>query len=274
MPGSRRKTGKNYSAMLGKKKKSTPPAKLSAPVRRAVTTMIKRSKETKSVSCGSNSPGPWGQSSPYGFTFNSPITSTTEFYPLNPPLPQGTGEAERLGDKVNPTGLSVRFMVTAQGGYTSNMLNRIRLFIVSQKNIKSISLQGSLEPTLLLEQSGVAQAYDGTPAAHLIPVNKESFIVHHDKRLTLSKGYGRTPVLGNAYDGDAVFIGNQQTYEFVLKVKLPKTLTFDEDTTLYPSNSAIWFALGYCQPDGQSTPDVTNQRVQVNWLSTMYYKDA
>lgn len=263
----------NYAKMAGKKTRKTV-ARLAPPVKRAVTAIIKRNQETKMVSCGSFYAAPYGASTLYGVPFNSSITSSTEFYPIIPPCPQGLSEGQRLGDRIKPLGLTVRCLVSATGSYTSSQLSRCRLFVVSAKNIKDNLLQSQLQPDQLLDYGGFIQQYDGSPTGHTVPINKEGWTVYHDKRFTITKGTGKTPQLGNGYTGDQVFVPTNQSIELVFKVKLPANLTYAEDALVSPTNSAIWMALGYTQPDGATTPDNILGRITMTWISTMYYKDA
>lgn len=249
-------------------------AKLSPPVRRAVNTLIASKKETKMVSTGSFYNSPYGNSSSTGIPFNAGITTTSEFYPLIPNCPQGVGEGERVGDSIMPTGLIVKVMVAANGAYTSSQLTRCRLFIVSSRNIKDQQSQINLDPASLLDYGGFVAAFDGNPSPYQVPVNKEGWVVHADKKFTITKGTGTTPSLSNGYTGDQVCVPSNQVLEFTFRVKLPKKLHYLADNLDSPSNAAIWFALGYTQPDGNSTADVTNTRIVANWISTMYYKDA
>lgn len=152
---------------------------------------------------------------------------------LMPEIPQGTGSQQRIGNTITLTKLVIRGYYMVQFPNTSYDGQRIQLrqFINSQKGTKnaySISLGpvtggSAYNYNNLLEPS---QAYGGSPADYMTPVNRTAFSCRRDRRWTLKSGIQTNDPTNNQQSGDKTF------------VYFTHTLTFGKGKKLYYKTDA------------------------------------
>lgn len=206
--------------------------------------------------------------------FNASITAPSEQYNLLPAVVQGTDSFNRIGDKIRPKSLRVEIYITANGLLTTSMLQRVRLFMLEDKTLKSwSSLASSPIATQLLDFGSFLGGFSGLPNCDLIRVNKRRYKVIKDKSMTLAKGTGLTPNTGGI-NGTQTFVGTQQYYKMTVKIPTPAVLHYASPGDSYPTNFAPFMILGYTQPDGDVAPDSGVQKVAVQFSSHLDYEDA
>lgn len=209
---------------------------------------------------------------------NSSI-SNADCYPLIGPIPQGTDNWNRIGDKIKPKYMKVQGFVAlnldaahnspAQGGgyafaggvFSSPMIVRVIAF--TQNDIKSATNGSSVDVShLLRSSSGNDVAFNGYAEDLLRPVNTDKFKVIKDKQIQL------VPLPGQTVDGA------YKTYaRFSFKVKVPSTFKYDAASANVPNNYAPFIALGYSYPNG-SSPDVGTTPVRFVVKTTLVWEDA
>jgi len=208
--------------------------------------------------------------------FNASIGSTTECYPLLPQVQAGAEGHERVGDKIRPKSLRVDFTICANGSISSSMMHQIRLFILEDKGIKTLSLLAQTPiDTQLLDLGNVVAGFSGFPNQILQRVNKRRYKVFHDKVMVVGKGTNQTPNAGNGYVGTQTVIDKLQVHKFSVRIPTPAVLNYVNPLDNYPSNFAPFMCLGYVQPDGSSSVlDFGTLRVGCNFVSHLDYEDA
>lgn len=213
--------------------------------------------------------------------FNSTISSSSECYPVIPQITVGTGDYQRIGDKVRGKYLYVKGYLQ----YNTNYLEfsqgtqylppvTARVMILSQKNIKvGGDVSSRADVAHLLKDNvgtGTARPYDAGILDNLAPINKDLFRVHMDKKIKLN--WVQRGDQSNA--GDTGYgIGNDRTKYFTCRIKLPATMTFDDGNGNWPNNVAPFLCFGAVNDDG-STKYTVGTPFRVGWISTAYFEDA
>lgn len=247
------------------RKKST---KISAPVRTYVNRAIRRNEETKM------------SSNQYGLTaFNSGVTANADLITVLPTIAVGTGQNDRIGNKVRPIRLEITgYVAYYTDSLTSNQDARMlgaRLFCFQDKTTRSYA--NSIYNFNLLNLGGTGNNFTGTALNWVSPHNNEQFTFFHDKKFVVQKPFGftnnSTPSSTNAITGmdRSMF----HPFRIVLTQKqLPAVLQYDQgDSLSYPTNFAPYMALGYCDLMNK-TPDSGSTQLVMEFNATLYYKDA
>jgi len=211
--------------------------------------------------------------------FNSTVGSSSECYPLVPDIAPGTGDNQRIGDKVKGKYLYVKGFVQWNGAFMRSSQYgppcTVRAMVLSQKNIKVASaVQSSVDVAHLLKDNvstGVARSYGGGMFDNLAPINKDLFRVHLDKKMRLNYQTAQTvPVGGVSPEWQS---GNNLTKYFSCRIKVPNTLTFDDGNINVPNNFAPFFCFG-AVADDNSGPFLVGTPWEVNVQSILYYEDS
>jgi len=180
---------KDYAKMAGKKSRKPRVSRPTAQAVRAIAkSVIRKEAEDKFVSVAQDQ------------SFNSTITSPAECYPVMPAISIGTGDFQRIGDKVRGKYLYVKGHIQYNKSYIDNPLvnnylppSTVRVMILSQKNIKCSNLISSRVDTqhLLKDNiaTGTARPYNGSMMDNLSPINKDLFTVHFDKKVKMDALY-------------------------------------------------------------------------------------
>lgn len=203
-------------------------------------------------------------------SYNSPITATGDVLRIMPDIPRGTSSWERTGQKITLTKIVIRGYITTTGPATTSD-HRARygirhlLLADKQKNdwqqVTGTDLNGLLEAV-----SAPGQAFSGTTANYMTPINRENFTSRMDKKFPLTQNYAP------ASDGSA---SARDCIKF-----FTKTLTFGTngkdlyfEGSNHPINFKYFMSLGYCYLDN-SAPDSVTTDVMMNYTATAYYKDG
>ena len=244
------------------------PTKVSAPVKSYVNRVIRRNEETKI------------SSNQYTLTaFNSSISTTGDLITLLPTVSVGTGQNDRIGNKIRPVRLEITGYVTyGTGSLGANQDARMlgaRLFVFQDKATKSYA--NGIYNYHLLNLGGTSSTFTGTQMNWVSPHNNEQFKFFADKKMVIMKPFGytnnATPSTSNAITGmdKSLF----HPFKIVLTSKdLPAVLQYDQtDSLAYPTNFSPYISLGYCDLLG-ATADTSTTQLQMEFNATLYYKDA
>lgn len=245
---------------------------MAAAVRKIAKTAISRSAETKYVTTQSDR------------NFNSSISSATECYELVPQVSIGTGDYQRIGDKIYGKYLYIRGHVQ----WDSNFLQQhsttaylppatLRILIVSQNDIK-VGNQVSTRAAVgqLLKDNvgtGTARAYTGGMWDNLAPINKDLFKVHMDRKVKLNWINWSMSNTGGGGQSESQAVGNDRTKYFYCRIKLHRTMKFDDANGDYPNSFAPFLCVGAVNDDGTSAWSL-QAPYRVSWNSTLYFTDA
>lgn len=215
-----------------------------------VKAVVRRDEETKML----------GLPVEVGVIHNAQMTNA-DIQPLLAGSTQGTGSTQRIGDKVRPVALKVRGCVSfydrGQGNILAPMI--VKIFCLQWKGLKDGSSGfGSVPMNTLMDGGAGVAGWDGSTLRGLWNINKDAFQVLATKTIKIS-------------DTD-VENHKAQTGHYELSIPCPARLTYNTGS-LYPSNFAPFFVLGWYYEDG-SVPAITDVNIINTANSILYYKDA
>jgi len=226
---------------------------------------------------------------------NIPALSTV--YPLLPPLLVGTADHERIGDKIRPKSLVVKFQIAlnGQGAATTQQLASqniyARLMCLSDKAIKfipdlvnnlAVNIVGTPVDTQLLDLGDGSSSGIGVlgPNEFSKRINRKKYTVHHDKILKLQKGVGGTNQPTGLVFGTLQYNSPLMTHMLTLRIPCPKSLSYNLNGASYlnyPNNFAPFFCMALMTMDGQQNPAYQtnlNNSVKLNYVVHFDYEDA
>jgi len=208
----------------------------------------------------------------YGIQYNAAIGTGTNVN-LLPPVPQGTGNGQRIGERISPKRLVIDFVLNPTN-YVSSVDLIARLFILESKNLRSAATINTVDMSALIDYGQVLGSFDGYTSNLAGRVNTDAFIVHMDKQLKLQKGYGQGPNIGNLYNGA---VGQPNVFhKFRVVIKCPKVLHYASAASAIPDGFGPFFNMGYAVPSFVAADgvDILSTRAQVQFNSTLYYTDV
>lgn len=247
-------------------RKKTP--RVSGRIKSYVNRCIRRNEETKF------------SSNQYGLTaFNSGISASSDLITVLPQIVVGTGQNNRIGNKIRPIRLEitgyVMYYAPAIAGNQDAVMLGARLFMFQDKTSRSYS--NNISNYQLLNLGGSSNNFTGSALNWVSPHNNEQFKFFCDKKMVIQKPFGytnnTTPSSTNAITGmdKSMF----HPFKIVLTQKdLPAVFQYDQtDDLAYPVNFSPYMALGYCDLTNVS-PDTTSTKIVMEFNATLYYKDA
>lgn len=213
--------------------------------------------------------------------FNSTINSAGECYSLVPQVTIGTGDYQRIGDKIRGKYLYIKGTIQIDGSVMATLdklpASTVRALILTQKNIKVGSdVSSRVDVAHLLKDNigtGTARQFVGSQFDAIAPINKDLFRVHMDRKFKFNWENQQQPDTATGVPTTTWQSGNNRTKSFTCRIKCPNTLTFDDGNGSWPNNFAPFFCLGSVSDDGAAVFSVTTPwKVAVQ--SVMYYEDA
>lgn len=249
-------------------KKRTIKKKVSVPlaVKSYVKSAIHRTAETKIASTTQSIN-----------TYNSGITSSSDFLKLLPVITQGVAQNSRVGSEIKPIKLVVRgyLVYNSYANANATMLGP-RVFLMQQKQIRSYA--NGITNFDLLDLGGDGINFTGAALDFVSPHNKDAFYFYADKKTKMLKPYGYTGTISSSTM--MTDIPSNLFYPFTVTIKpgsngFPSLLKYDNNSgsNQYPTNFAPYLAMGYCNLLNFS-PDVVDAQVSMEFVSTLYYEDA
>jgi len=232
-----------------KKRRATRP-RASKALTAAVQKIVKRGEETKVQ----------GYSIEDRVSHNAAISNADIAVVMGPGMTQGTTSQQRVGDKISPVSLVVSG-ATSLNDYGQGYIDvpiTVKVMCLQAKGIKDSNLVTANADIANLMENGGTSNWDGSTLKSLWKVNTDDFQVLGSRTFKL---------------GDATAENTKcMTHRWSMSIKCPKTLLYSPGS-IYPSNFAPFFVLGWCRDDGQ-TPTSTQVYI-VNSANVRFsYKDA
>jgi len=194
-------------------------------------------------------------------------------YPMLPEVSNGTDASQRIGNALVPKGIRTHFAMYFPNAtlMTTNIF--VRLLCVSSREVKSYDATPSLAgDNLFLDGSGGSQDIpsgtnysDNLSKNQFLPVNKKSWIVHHDKIIHFARNYGFT---NNDTTSPRCVTGTVPLYHrFTLDTPHKAALKYDMAADTKANNFApYWCAYAWTADGGNTTTDVV-----VDTRSDLYF---
>lgn len=251
-----------YRKKYGKRKYVKRSRKLtgSKRLKKVIKQVVRRAAETKS-----------NQHTSATLNIFQPITQT-EVFSLLPVISQGTGQANRIGNKINPIRFTVKLAVfcnNLSSYYVGPSSTYFDVYIFKWKEANQAGgVPQNVDMTQFLQDDNTAQSYDGQFLDGLRPVNSDKFTLLAKRRITLNNVYNTTVgQMSGYYQSTAP----QKTLYFNLTKHCKKTWTYN-DTTTSVANDNIYIAIGTTQCD--STNLGANVIGYYQFISDLQYKDT
>lgn len=217
-------------------------------------------------------------------SYNSTITSASECYPLVPQITLGTGDYQRIGDKIRGKYLIIKghvqwdYTFLQQHSTTTYMPpSTVRIMILSQNNLKVASdVSSRVDTAHLLKDNvatGTARGYGGGMFDNLAPINKDLFRVHMDRKVKLNWINWSLSNSGGGGQSESQAVGNDRTKYFYCKIRINRNMKFDDGNGNYPNSFAPFICVGAVSDDGNGPYSATTP-YRVSTLSTLYFTDA
>jgi len=272
--GKPRVSGATWKRMVARRRRNAMVKSVRGSFAKRVLAVVKRQEETKYVandydSAGNPNNSPW---------YPLPgITNTASVVPAIPKMAQGVTDYQRVGQRVSPTSLKVDLDIGLQPTDLSANSVMVVIWYGTSKENKSWVGGSPLSTISFLDNGqGSNQSWGGLRGQLNFPVDPT---LNSLKRIVfpLSKSEG----VQNQNGGSLVTQGNYSTSNggshkhITLKFTPPKTLIYNKESDLYPTNYAPFYYIGFCAADGSPT-NMVQQETLVNVSSRvhMYYKDA
>lgn len=205
-------------------------------------------------------------------TYNSGISSTSEWYNPIPTVGQGSGAFQRDGNVIKPTLLDMTWHVSLGTGVTRSCDDIVVLYLFKMRNARSYSdmiNRGNAFQFLDKGSLGLS-AFTGLLQDVATPINNDGFTLIAKRTFRLSKGPGGLNNDSGTYSG----AGGVTSRRVNIKLrKLPQFMYQQGNSDGLPENYGLCWAIGYAKADG-SAPDVINQDIRVDFTSSLYFTDA
>lgn len=189
-------------------------------------------------------------------------TAGANLYPMIPQVQQGVGAADRLGNTINPKGIRTHFAMWFPSATLMTTNIYVRLICVSSREIKDYNQATALVGgNLFLDGTGSVQDItggtynDNLVKNQFLPINKKSWIVHHDKVLHFARNYGFT-------NNDTTAGRDPTSYpplyhRITLDTPHKAALKYDKPADTTANNFApFWTAYAWTADGGNTTTDV------------------
>lgn len=221
-----------------------------------VKRMIRRSVETKHNQ---------GVSSP--INIDQPITGADAIN-LLPFVQQGTGEASRIGTRINPVSLTIKLALNcldAKGIMAFPSPTYFDIYIFKLKSGTGSAPTDTLMAQFL-QDDNTDTSYIGAITDGLRPINDNLFSLKVKRRVCLTNQTNATASVASQ-----AFINPNKTLYFNLTKALKKMWIYDDDSSL-PINDNLWICIGSTQTDGSSLG--TSNIGRYSMVTSFKYKDA
>lgn len=224
-------------------------SKYSMDLLRAVKSIVSRQNEKKLA----------GLTVENAVQHNASITAG-DCYSLVPPITQGVGYNQRVGDKIKPVSFTVEGAVSFNDygqGFIDAPLH-VLVLILQAKKIRDPTMIPSVNINALLDNGQGATNWDGSTLHSMYPINRDEFDVLGAKVIKIGDTTAENPKC--------------MTKRYTMKVKTPAHLVYDQGVSTQ-NNFAPFVALGWCRDDG-ALPGIADLWIKHTCVSRLYYTDA
>lgn len=220
-------------------------------------------------------------------SYNSGINIPADALGLIPSVPNGLGNGQRVGDKINLQSLRVKghlelnqFPVGtltnfAAGTILPNTRICVRLMMVQPKRYHNVAdaIANNIEWMPYILKNGVSdQAFTGLVQDLYLPINRDTVTVYYDKLIYLN--IPQQTLVGTPTNAMMTTSLGKSVKFFSHKFRLRnKKLSYDDFNSGQCNNFAPLILLGFSHLDA-SSPDTITTPVTMSYTSSIEYEDA
>lgn len=227
----------------------TKPLPVAPAVKQYVKAVVKRTEEKKFA----------GMTVENGVAHNASITSG-DIYNILPPIGQGTGYNQRVGEKIRPTAFTLDGTISFNDigqGYIGVPLS-VCVLVLRAKRINDATQITTAPVNVLLDNGQSPTNWDGSTLNSMYPVNKDEFEVLASYRCKVSDITQET--------------SQSLSRRYHLSIKTPAVLDYGYATST-TTNFAPFLVLGWSRDDA-TTPSLGQTWIKHTCTSRLYYTDA
>jgi len=206
--------------------------------------------------------------------FTTAITSPSEVYMLIPPVTQGAGDYQRVGNTIMPTSLTTKVNICVTSRQEQSVSIYAHIYFLTSKGIKDFKQTAQIQTAALLDAGdGTNTDFDGTSYKAMYPINKAEFNVIAHKKILLQKGQYNPNVLYSPTETPST-----DTFKyfssFSQKIPLPKKLQYLATADTHPTNSFPFMVAAFTATDQHGEDIISPAALRIQAQSHLYYKDA
>lgn len=243
-----------------------------ANLKRYIAKAIKKSAEKKSVSLDTGL-----------VSFNSAVNSSADMINIIPPVPQGLGDGDRIGDQVMGSHIDLNGHIQATiniARFTGSGECRlaVRVFVLSAALSGNVGILGVINGNSaelhgnLLKKGDQCGPFAGDVQSLYLPINEACYKVYYDKVHLITVPWQRNAAtVGITQQNTSVDLSKSIK---MLKIKIPckKMMQYQTAASNVPVNFAPFIYIGYSHVDGTAA-DVVDTKIQAQFVSTFNYTD-
>lgn len=205
------------------------------------------------------------------------LAAQANWYPAIPALGQGSGDYQRIGNKIHAVSNTVSLKIHFNAlNLDANSVYGV-IYYGTSKTTKSWTVANPAGNCAILDQGdGTNTTFNGNLYKLTHPIDKHEYNLKRIVfRLTKTPGIQNNDLSGNTVVGGNYATANGlQCRNFLLKFRTPKTIMYDQNTAVWPSNYAPVYAVGFCHADGSALKIADDTLVEVSSHCHLYFKDA
>lgn len=197
-----------------------------------------------------------------------PSYGITSLLPIIPPISQGTGQGQRIGNQISPVSLILRGIINAlpTNSSNNNYPNQpfyVRVIVFCPRSNSTSNVIGYD----LLDQGTTNVEFDGSLNDLLLPYNRDKYTILKSFQVNLQPVYDPVSTAG------AIENTNKKVnHLFKIRIPLPKTLKY-VDTLQDNSKTRYYMAAGVVNWNGNLLAQ-TDIRAKINCEAILKYRDS
>lgn len=274
-----RMSATNWKRFVAKKRRSAMrrPFMKGASFAKKVLAVVNRQEETKYVATDLNSAGTANGAGGVYWNPLPQITNINSVVPAIPTISQGVTDFERIGQRISPKSLKVDLTFGMNPTDLSANSIMVVIWYGTSKESKSWVGGSPLSTISFLDNGqGGNQSWGGVRNQLNFPTDPtlntlKRIVFPLAKSEGLQNQNGSSLVTQGAYSTSAGPSHRHVTLYF----QPPKTLIYNKETDLYPTNYAPFYYIGFCNTDGSPANSVQSETLlNVSSRVHMRYKDS
>jgi len=180
-------------------------------------------------------------------------------------LAQGTGQAGRIGNAVNPASLKVRGFININSVLSTGIINAYFRVLILRLKASINSTQGTYGG--LYQLGNTSTSPSGGLLDMMRPIDKDVYTVYYDKICLVGTS---DAVTSNMAFNNSV---GSKMFSIDMSKHLPSKLNYD-DTTQTATNFAMYLAIVPCNANGQILTAGQIAGFSSTWEADFRYRDA
>lgn len=198
---------------------------------------------------------------------------------LIPAINQGVGPADRVGNRITPKNMYLKYnlyaLPTTDSVWTTGNTNpykgipfHVRVIVYRHRYADDDYSQ-----TNILKVGNTNVSFGSSVDNLFKPYNKDEYIILHSATYKMASARHLTGSTGTTVSTENVPIGCKTLVHRAVKIKLPKVLKYDTNGT-HPTNQSFFLAACVVNEDSSADSTGTNIRAQLSAETSISYYDC